>query len=111
MARAWQTGRNHLRESAGARLFDQWLKPMALIDSAEPDVVRLSLPSPFMTNWVRSHYAERLFQEFRAQVPTVRQVSIETLRAAPEPAVRSEEHTSELQSLMRNSYAVFCLKK
>src|SRR3546814_5974611 len=26
-------------------------------------------------------------------------------------AVRSEEHTSELQSLMRNSYAVFCLKQ
>src|SRR3546814_10261002 len=30
---------------------------------------------------------------------------------APELDVRSEEHTSELQSLMRNSYAVFCLKK
>src|SRR3546814_4012729 len=31
----------------------------------------------------------------------------------PEAAgrARSEEHTSELQSLMRNSYAVFCLKK
>src|SRR3546814_940066 len=28
-----------------------------------------------------------------------------------DPAVRSEEHTSELQSLMRKSYAVFCLKK
>src|SRR3546814_10005712 len=27
------------------------------------------------------------------------------------PADRSEEHTSELQSLMRISYAVFCLKK
>src|SRR3546814_10814495 len=26
-------------------------------------------------------------------------------------AFRSEEHTSELQSLMRNTYAVFCLKK
>src|SRR3546814_4016495 len=26
-------------------------------------------------------------------------------------SLRSEEHTSELQSLMRNSYAVFCLKK
>src|SRR3546814_6564454 len=26
-------------------------------------------------------------------------------------AFRSEEHTSELQSLMRSSYAVFCLKK
>src|SRR3546814_4944074 len=34
--------------------------------------------------------------------------------AVPRPrgsAPRSEEHTSELQSLMRSSYAVFCLKK
>src|SRR3546814_2536905 len=37
-----------------------------------------------------------------------------TVRADPEdtpPQPRSEEHTSELQSLMRISYAVFCLKK
>src|SRR3546814_5609173 len=36
------------------------------------------------------------------------------LRAAPDRRrshIRSEEHTSELQSLMRISYAVFCLKK
>src|SRR3546814_5797748 len=32
-------------------------------------------------------------------------------RAAACMATRSEEHTSELQSLMRISYAVFCLKK
>src|SRR3546814_6836882 len=36
-------------------------------------------------------------------------------KAAPRPSLegdcRSEEHTSELQSLMRHSYAVFCLKK
>src|SRR3546814_9595211 len=30
---------------------------------------------------------------------------------APGKGSRSEEHTSELQSLMRTSYAVFCLKK
>src|SRR3546814_20910463 len=36
----------------------------------------------------------------------------EGLLDAPESVVgRSEEHTSELQSLMRISYAVFCLKK
>src|SRR3546814_5930527 len=40
-----------------------------------------------------------------------------SLRERPQSAFsrgnspRSEEHTSELQSLMRNSYAVFCLKK
>src|SRR3546814_2527476 len=33
------------------------------------------------------------------------------LARVPSGAARSEEHTSELQSLMRNSYAVFCLKK
>src|SRR3546814_8628560 len=37
--------------------------------------------------------------------------NVGVLVAAREVVVRSEEHTSELQSLMRNSYAVFCLKK
>src|SRR3546814_6068346 len=32
-------------------------------------------------------------------------------QALSEPVNKSEEHTSELQSLMRNSYAVFCLQK
>src|SRR3546814_5812987 len=32
-------------------------------------------------------------------------------RSEARPPPRSEEHTSELQSLMRISYAVFCLKK
>src|SRR3546814_10879239 len=32
-------------------------------------------------------------------------------RARRDRQIRSEEHTSELQSLMRISYAVFCLKK
>src|SRR3546814_6320736 len=33
------------------------------------------------------------------------------IRRAPSSDRKSEEHTSELQSLMRISYAVFCLKK
>src|SRR3546814_10200765 len=43
-----------------------------------------------------------------------KRTEVETPKAAERPAVtakRSEEHTSELQSLMRISYAVFCLKK
>src|SRR3546814_10335590 len=38
-------------------------------------------------------------------------ISCYSLTAISQRAVRSEEHTSELQSLMRISYAVFCLKK
>src|SRR3546814_3105659 len=36
--------------------------------------------------------------------------SVQVLKG-PQGTLRSEEHTSELQSLMRISYAVFCLKK
>src|SRR3546814_9839235 len=43
---------------------------------------------------------------------TVDQADINvSFRMGSVPAKRSEEHTSELQSLMRISYAVFCLKK
>ena len=79
--RAWARVRANLRESAGARLFEQWLKPMELVDGDEPDTVRLALPSPFMTNWVRNHYADRLALEFKALVPDVRSVAIETRSA------------------------------
>src|SRR3546814_3890166 len=63
---------------------------------------------------------EQALAEYRATVRTsfrevadalgAQQTTGERL-AAETDQVRSEEHTSELQSLMRNSYAVFCLKK
>src|SRR3546814_3167780 len=47
-----------------------------------------------------------------APLPRHRAVSLARLAGAGGAGVRrSEEHTSELQSLMRISYAVFCLKK
>src|SRR3546814_4110932 len=45
------------------------------------------------------------------QVERERQRLAAVFLGAADVALRSEEHTSELQSLMRNSYAVFCLKK
>src|SRR3546814_9311748 len=36
---------------------------------------------------------------------------VERITSSPSRRSRSEEHTSELQSIMRISYAVFCLKK
>src|SRR3546814_5684676 len=58
-----------------------------------------------------------LFRSFKNWRPRARPVCFPRLRVA-HPIIRfrlrqprSEEHTSELQSLMRISYAVFCLKK
>src|SRR3546814_9312010 len=47
----------------------------------------------------------------RSRVVAVRVVSARLHQSALLHPQRSEEHTSELQSLMRISYAVFCLKK
>src|SRR3546814_8239962 len=49
----------------------------------------------------------------RRHVPALRQISRQIGQRADSGGHcdRSEEHTSELQSLMRISYAVFCLKK
>src|SRR3546814_1780041 len=54
--------------------------------------------------WARERLAERLAEKHSRAVF----ITAESRRAS---ANRSEEHTSELQSLMRISYAVFCLKK
>src|SRR3546814_9709609 len=68
---------------------------------------------------VRAHchdFGPTLAAEYLTERHDVR-TSRETLRKLMIEAgiwrdrVRSEEHTSELQSLMRRSYAVFCLKK
>src|SRR3546814_8712620 len=44
-------------------------------------------------------------------IPVAHRAMASSPTARPMPMPRSEEHTSELQSLMRTSYAVFCLKK
>src|SRR3546814_6824565 len=53
--------------------------------------------------------AEQCVPEFR-RVPDQRRI-VRIIDITAGEHLRSEEHTSELQSLMRISYAVFCLKK
>src|SRR3546814_1319296 len=55
---------------------------------------------PWKIDTTRPHVAKRLAWP-----------SIELVHPLTALPLRSEEHTSELQSLMRTSYAVFCLKK
>src|SRR3546814_4629560 len=53
----------------------------------------------------------RPYAETQGAGTAARLLAGEAFQQGPDPRDRSEEHTSELQSLMRNSYAVFCLKK
>ncbi|KQU55938.1 chromosomal replication initiator DnaA [Sphingomonas sp. Leaf339] len=113
-ANAWAVVRASLKEQAGARLFDQWLKPMELVEDGDPDTVRLSLPSAFMTNWVRSHYADRLSFEFQQLLPAVNSVVVETRTArapavsltAESPALAEMPLSAELAAAMPSPVAV-----
>ena len=81
---AWEAIRSGLRRDCGARMFDAWLRPIALggYDSATGTVF-LNLPSKFMADWVQSHHAERLALAWRMQAPDVRQIRIGIGPAAP----------------------------
>src|SRR3546814_7081755 len=52
-----------------------------------------------------------LYESWNVPIPVLLSTSVGILGAIAAIWLRSEEHTSELQSLMRISYAVFCLKK
>src|SRR3546814_5486666 len=55
--------------------------------------------------------AARTLQQINNQIQQIQNQATSLINEARNLASRSEEHTSELQSLMRISYAVFCLKK
>src|SRR3546814_8756343 len=75
--------------------------PMVWIDGLDMHIVNL-LGASF-----RESYPDKIFPTNR---PTGSTQAIAGSNMLPE-GYRSEEHTSELQSLMRISYSVFCLKK
>ncbi|HCB74907.1 MAG TPA: chromosomal replication initiator protein DnaA, partial [Sphingomonas bacterium] len=68
--------RRNLRSQSGAKVFDQWLKPAVLAAGSDDETVRIGLPSPFMTNYVKSHFGDRLRLEFRQVMPSVRSVVV-----------------------------------
>src|SRR3546814_3348140 len=86
-------------------------------DDPYPTYRRLRDEAPVYRNeaddfWALSRHAD-VVAGFRdsARFSSAHGVSLDPAASGPHAHRRSEEHTSELQSLMRISYAVFCLKK
>src|SRR3546814_8483278 len=89
-------------EFAGQTFYGQCSELCGTGHAFMPIMIKMVSKEEFQT------WTEQAREEF-AQVatPALPSAPAETLRAPDK--VRSEEHTSELQSLMRNSYAVFCM--
>src|SRR3546814_2027865 len=83
---------SHKAETS-SKFYDLVGGPVVQQQETKPWKVRISLRyQPNMPNWTNASSPNRAVH-------------------SPMKLCRSEEHTSELQSLMRISYAVFCLKK
>src|SRR3546814_5513503 len=76
----------------------------AVMLSSAADIAPAALQCGLLVDWHAAGQGERFIDDSNAFCVCIG----DDRRAASE---RSEEHTSELQSLMRISYAVFCLKK
>ena len=91
---AWEEIRAGLRRDCGARTFDGWLKPITLGAFDEvTGTLALELPSQFLADWVRSHYADRLGLAWRTRLPVVREIAI--LVGAPRAASAAEIPAAE----------------
>src|SRR3546814_4937968 len=80
-----------------------------------PEVVRYwkrTVKPPLALRISKKLHSDLMIFALPSDMPPEPTVSRTEVAVALEPETRrSEEHTSELQSLMRISYAVFCLKK
>src|SRR3546814_4786912 len=78
-----------------------------LVPQVKPDVVLMDMRMPVMSGLE----ALQALAHLNALPPTIILTTFDDDQLVLAGLKRSEEHTSELQSLMRISYAVFCLKK
>jgi chromosomal replication initiator protein len=89
--RAWGLVRAHLLSDVGEKTFNSWLKPLQLI-SIQSGEVHLSVPSRFMADWVKNHFAARLRHAFVQHIPGIRDVVI---NVAPGAAVITDDGPAE----------------
>ncbi len=75
LVQAWARIRARLLQDVGEVEYRTWLRHMALV-GIDGDEVTVSLPSRFLRDWVRSHYADKLDSLWQAENAGVRRVDL-----------------------------------
>jgi chromosomal replication initiation ATPase DnaA len=82
LAEQWARIRGRLQQEVGDVEYRTWLRQMTLA-GIDGDEIALHLPTRFLRDWVREHYADRLSTLWRSENPAVRQVEIRVGGGAP----------------------------
>ncbi|MFA5122360.1 chromosomal replication initiator protein DnaA [Zavarzinia sp.] len=73
---AWTAVKKRLRLELGDNTFQSWIRPLGLMELRDGGAVVLGVPTTFMRDYVRSHFADRLIALWRAEDPRVSQVEL-----------------------------------
>ncbi|HXQ82951.1 MAG TPA: chromosomal replication initiator protein DnaA [Xanthobacteraceae bacterium] len=82
----WRRVRDRLRSELGEDVFTSWFGRMEL-ETVDKGVVRLSVPTRFLRNWIQSHYSERVLTKWQEEEPEATRLELSVRSAAIRPLV------------------------
>src|SRR5271169_840761 len=96
----WRQVKDRLRFELGEDVFNSWFGRMEL-ETMDNGIVRLSVPTRFLRNWIQSHYSERVLTKWQEEEPDVIRLELSVRSAtirlpaaklkAPEPPMLLRE--------------------
>ena len=96
----WRRVKERLRSELGDDVFTSWFGRMELETSAN-GVLRLSVPTRFLRNWIQSHYSERVLGRWQEEEPSITRLELSVRSAtiklpaaklkAPEPSAPARD--------------------
>ena len=71
----WRRVKDQLRTELGEDVFSSWFGRMEL-EAVEKGLVRLSVPTRFLRNWIQSHYSEKVLLKWQSEEPDVTRLEL-----------------------------------
>jgi len=80
----WRRIKDRLRTELGDDVFTSWFGRMEL-EAADNGLLRLSVPTRFLRNWIQSHYSERVLAKWQEEEPGVTRLELSVRSATIKP--------------------------
>ena len=93
----WQRVAAQLQETIGEAAFQSWIKPIS-VRGLRDGMVRVSVPTRFMRDWVVAHYSDRITELWKNENDTVQSVDISIFTDRAQKAAKSPEALSASRS-------------
>ncbi|HEX4411696.1 MAG TPA: chromosomal replication initiator protein DnaA [Xanthobacteraceae bacterium] len=101
----WRQVKERLRVELGDDVFTSWFGRMEL-EAVEKGVVRLSVPTRFLRNWIASHYSERVLAQWQEQESEINRLEVSVRSATIKVATTKPKMLDPLLSRdMRDGHA------